>query len=483
MELMERLQTAVANAKAAIAAGDLAALKSANAEAEGIRDMIAEAKKTEELSKSYAPVRPTLPNTSNDTLPQVAGSESNTKSDKPLVAGLDASTRQAAYVARFGDTPSMVKQILTELHGNDHESAYWAQKAAFRRYIRGGIEALNSEHRARLSELVFTPAAVKMALNQGVEDIATFRTTMVEAADTLGGFMVPVDFQMRLLERMAGLTVIRSRASVMSTSRDRVELPEATGANGKYTSPVRVTWVDETPTVGSIAENYVTFGLRGISVHTAMAETPLSRNLIEDSAFDIEGYLAKKLAEAAAIDEDRQFILGNGVGKPLGLLPVAANSQGYTEVNSGSGSALTWDGLIKVPFSVPAQYRQQNSTWLMNKNTLQAIALMKDANNNYLLTPYAQVGGDLSSQNPIGHQLLGYPVLEDEDMPDIAANSYPILFGDLSAYTIVDRLGMTVERYLDSQTARQNLIYYVMRRRLGGQPLEQWRLSAQKVST
>ena len=68
-------------------------------------------------------------------------------------------------------------------------------------------------------------------------------------------------------------------------------------------------------------------------------------------------------------------------------------------------------------------------------------------------------------------------------MSDIGAGAYPILFGSLDAYTIVDRLGMTVERYLDSQTARQNLVYFVMRRRLGGEMVETWKTVAHKVST
>lgn len=474
-ELMQKFQAAMKSATDAFEAGKLEEGRAFRVEAETLKSALDEIAKLDELQKSFQPMRPALPGTTNTefTTPGL-----NDKRESAVKTG--ESMLDAAYATRFGDTPAMVKQILTELHGNDYQANYWAQKSAFKRYLRLGNEALTSEHRSLLSNMVMTPGSVKMALGQGVEDMNTFKTTMVEAADTLGGYMVPVDFQMKLIERLAGLTVIRGKASQMNTTRDRVEMPEATGASGKYTSPVRVTWVDETPTIGSIAENYVTFGLRGIPVHTAMAETPLSRNLIEDSAFDIEGYLAKKLAEAAAIDEDRQFILGTGIGKPLGLLPSSANYHALTEVVSGSGSTLTWDGLINVPFSVPAQYRQQNSTWLLNKNTLSVIAKLKDANNNYLLVPYQYRGGEA---NPIGHTLLGYPVLEDEDMPDIASNSYPILFGDLSAYQIVDRLGMTVERYLDSQTARQNLVYYVMRRRLGGQPIETWRLSAQKIST
>ena len=328
-ELMQKFQAAMKSATDAFEAGKLEEGRAFRVEAETLKSALDEIAKLDELQKSFQPMRPALPGTTNTefTTPGL-----NDKRESAVKTG--ESMLDAAYATRFGDTPAMVKQILTELHGNDYQANYWAQKSAFKRYLRLGNEALTSEHRSLLSNMVMTPGSVKMALGQGVEDMNTFKTTMVEAADTLGGYMVPVDFQMKLIERLAGLTVIRGKASQMNTTRDRVEMPEATGASGKYTSPVRVTWVDETPTIGSIAENYVTFGLRGIPVHTAMAETPLSRNLIEDSAFDIEGYLAKKLAEAAAIDEDRQFILGTGIGKPLGLLPSSANYHALTSVRA-----------------------------------------------------------------------------------------------------------------------------------------------------
>ena len=291
--------------------------------------------------------------------------------------------------------------------------------------------------------------------------------------------MVPVDFQMRMIERLAALTIIRGRASQMNTSRDRVEMPEATGGDGRHTSPVRITWVDETPTVGQIASNYVTFGLRGINVHTAMAETPLSRNLLEDVAFDVEGYLNKKLAESVALDEDRQFLVGNGVGKPRGILPGSTNAMGLNEVVSGDASLLTWNGLIATTYGIDAQYRQ-DGVWLGNRNTYLAIAQMQDTTSGaYLWQPYQYEGVEGGRTRT----LLGFPILESELMPDVGAGAYPLLFGALDSYQIVDRLGMTVERYLDSQTARQNLVYFVMRRRLGGELIETWKTVAHKVST
>lgn len=475
-----KLQAALDAAKSALAAGDLATAKTKRAEAVEILALINEGKELEELSKSYSPIRPDLPGTGDGSVPNIVA-ESNKSAVAPVVeeTGGDR-TKKAAYVTRFGDEESIIKGILTDLHGPSYQGTYWAQKGAFNRYLRGGEGALKgADDRKLLSTMVMNPQAVKMALNQGVDDIGTFKATMVEAADTLGGYLVPVDFQMKMIERLAGLTIVRGRASQMNTSRDRVELPEATGASGRYTSPVRVTWVDETPTVGQLTPNYVTFGLRGINVHTAMAETPLSRNLLEDIAFDIEGYLAKKLSEAVAIDEDQQFLTGNGVGKPRGILPGNLNAMGLSEVVTGDATKVTWNGLIAATYGIPAQYRQEG-VWLANRATYLAIAKLQDSTSgNYLWQAYQFEGGEPGRVRT----LLGYPILESEVMSDIGAGAYPILFGSLDAYTIVDRLGMTVERYLDSQTARQNLVYFVMRRRLGGEMVETWKTVAHKVST
>jgi HK97 family phage major capsid protein len=259
----------------------------------------------------------------------------------------------------------------------------------------------------------------------------------------------------------------------MGTSRDKVEIPVATGGDGQYTSAVRVTWVDETPTAGA-SETNLTFGMESVPVHTVMAETPLSRNLIEDAAFNIEGYLTEKFAEASAVDEDNRFLTGDANGKPQGILPDSGNSLSLTEAVSGAASTLTWDGLLTLVYSIDGQYRA-NANLIAEKATYLAIRKLKDGEGQYLWQPDNQAGQPT--------RLLGYPTLEQEAMPSITTNTYPIIFGDLRGYTIVDRIGMSVERYLDSSTARTNTVYYVMRRRLGGQVTEPWRFCVQKCST
>lgn len=480
-KLKQKLAQLIADAKSLLEEGKTEEAAAKRKEAENVRKAIDEYNALSGLGQGLQSdgMQITLPGTEGTSVPNVAGNGQNGQQNQNGGEGAAKtnSAAKAAYVMRFGEPNTAVKAILSDLHGSEDEAAvkYWEQKRAFNYYLRSDPQRpVPSWVTDAMSEVIMTPAAIKSALEQGMSDVKALKATMVEASDTLGGYLVPVDFQARVIERLRGLTVMRGRASTMNTSRDRIELPKATGGDSQHTSAVRVTWVDETPTAGT-AETNLTFGLEAINVHTVMAETPLSRNLIEDSAFNLEMYLAEKFAESAAIDEDNRFLTGDGAGKPQGILPGSTNALSLTEENSGNASALTWDGLIGLTFAIDAQYRQ-NAAFIMEKATVEAIAKLKDGDGNYLW----RYGRDNVSAQAM--TLLGYPVLEQEAMPSIGADAYPIIFGDPRGYTIVDRVGMSVERYLDSQTARQNLVYYVMRRRLGGQVTETWRFAVQKVA-
>lgn len=260
-----------------------------------------------------------------------------------------------------------------------------------------------------------------------------------------------------------------------------MELPKATGGGSQYRDAVTVTWVDETPTAGAAATN-LTFGLERVPIHTVMAETFLSRNLVEDAAFNIVQWLAESYAQAMAMDEDNQFLVGDGNGKPEGILPssgITALGTGQ-RVSSGVADALAWDGLASMAWKLDAQYRQ-NAAWIGEKASYEAIAKLKDGDGQYL---WREAYGNNATQGgpSAPRTLLGYPVLEQEGMPTIAASAYPLLLCDLRGYVVADRIGLSIERYLDSSTARINQVVYVARRRLGGQVLEPWRFAVQYVS-
>ncbi len=156
------------------------------------------------------------------------------------------------------------------------------------------------------------------------------------------------------------------------------------------------------------------------------------------------------MAEGAA------FVTGDAVGKPEGLLVNAD----VAETNSGDGGAITADGLIDLFHAVKTAYAR-NGTWLMNRQTLGEVRKLKDSQGQYLWQPGLQAG--------VPGAILGAPFVEAPDVPDIAANATPVVFGDFRrGYLIVDRVQMSVLRDPFTQATSGN-VRFIARRRVGGQ--------------
>lgn len=390
----------------------------------------------------------------------------------PTEAEMEAAAMAATYTLRFGEAGKAAKAVLVGLYGNDYEQMRQDQWAAFHRYIRHVNVIPSIEDERLLKSIILTPDYASDVANSGI-DLKNIKATMVEAIDILGGYAVPVDFQDEVLKRISATAIMRRLARQMSTSRDRVEIVKFTGGDTQYTTAVRVTWVDETPVAGT-AETNLTLGLEGIDVHNVMAECPLSRNTVEDNAVNLVSELIEAFAEAQIIDEDNQFVAGDGLGKPQGIIIGGLTpATGVTSVPSLDATDLTPDGIIDIVYSIASQYRKQG-VFIMERDTLKRIRKFKDADGNYMWERSLQV------DEP--DTLLGRPIHESESMASIAAGAFPIAFGDPQGYRIVDRIGMTVERFLDSSTARTNTVLYLMRRRLGGQLLQPERWAAQEVS-
>ena len=151
----------------------------------------------------------------------------------------------------------------------------------------------------------------------------------------------------------------------------------------------------------------------------------LPGSFVADAAFDLEGYLVRRLASAFAKAEDRYFISGSGVDEPVGLLHATEGAE-----NGASANQLSYDAVIDLYYSVKPEYRR-NGVWLMNDETAQTLKKLKDDAGNYLWR-----GSD--------DTVMGKPVMITEYMPDAEAGARPILFGDLSYYWIVKRSPVTV---------------------------------------
>ncbi len=314
--------------------------------------------------------------------------------------------------------------------------------------------------------------------------------TLVAGSDSAGGFLITPDMQTEMLRKIATMAVIRSLARVISTSSNMVQWAVVKyTTDNKYSSPVRMTWTGEQPASGSA--HRVTdqvYGEKNIPIHTAMASQPISRNLIEDAGFDVVGDSSTFLADAFALGENDAFLNGSGVSRPLGIITqissVADDSTYIPYLPSGTSAKISTSGddhagvrLMNVYYAVPAQYRAR-SIWLMNSSTLRDVENLVDAQKRPIvreLTAASMATGEPSV-------IKGRRVAVDEFMPDIAANAYPILFGDFSGYLVADRVGFSIERY-NELYANENQVLLLARKRVGGSPIEAYRMRALKAAT
>ena len=297
---------------------------------------------------------------------------------------------------------------------------------------------------------------------------AAYVKALTEGADSEGGHLVPIDWQAQILQAAGARAGLRAQVTAIPTSRDAVEWPIIEGADDIHASAVRRTWVDERPAEGA-ANTEPTFGAIRIPVHTAMLTTKASRNLVEDSAVPFTQILAGLFADEVRLSDEQAVIVGDGVGKPLGLL----NTAGVPTVNSGHAAQVTADGLLDLFYGLPAQYRD-NAVFVMSSATEDALRKLKDTNNQYLW-----VGGFAATPETV----LGRTVLSSEFMPAIAAATTPIAFGDFSRYVVVDRVGFAVQRIDgDQQLAEKNQIGFVGRQRVGGRVTQPRAFRLQTIS-
>jgi HK97 family phage major capsid protein len=224
-------------------------------------------------------------------------------------------------------------------------------------------------------------------------------------------------------------------------------------------------WATETGAVTETATPQI--DRISIRLHELSAMPKASQRLLDDSAFDVEGWLAGKIATRFIRAESAAFVSGDGVDKPKGfLLPPKVPNASWTWGNIGyvpSGaagdfpSANAADCIVNLVYALSAEYRA-NATFVMNSKTAGAVRKMKDADGRFMWSD------GLALAEPA--RLMGYPVLICEDMPDIAANAFAIAFGDFrSGYTIAERPDVRVLR--DPFSAKPHVLFYATKR-VGG---------------
>jgi len=274
-----------------------------------------------------------------------------------------------------------------------------------------------------------------------------------------GGYLVPDETEREIGRRLALISPIRSIASVRQVSTAVLKKPFAI-------SGPAVGWVGETaarPQTNTPTLDELQFPTA--ELYAMPAATP---SLLEDSVVDLDQWIAAEIETAFAEQEGDAFINGDGSSKPQGLLnytQVAESSWAWDKIGYvATGIDGDWpesdpaDILIDTVYALKAGYRQ-NAHWVMNRKTQAAIRKLKDGDGNYVWQPPAAPGSRA--------MLLGFPVVEAEDMPDIGSDATPVAFGDFArGYLVVDRTGVRVLR--DPYSAKPYVLFYTTKRVGGG---------------
>jgi HK97 family phage major capsid protein len=275
------------------------------------------------------------------------------------------------------------------------------------------------------------------------------------AVNSDGGYLVDPqtsDTVQSVLNATASVRSIANVVNVEATSFD-VLVDHTDVGTGWATETGSLTETD-TPQIDRIS----------IPLHELSALPKASQRLLDDSAFDIEGWLAGRIADKFARAEAQAFISGNGVDKPKGFLDhTIVDDATWSWGNLGyvatgvDGDIGTGDAIVDLVYALGAEYRA-NATFVMNSKVAGIVRKLKDADGRFLWSD------GLAAGEPA--RLMGYPVLIAEDMPDAASDSYAIAFGNFRAgYTVAERPDLRVLR--DPFSAKPHVLFYATKR-VGG---------------
>ncbi|MGE0851140.1 MAG: phage major capsid protein [Hyphomicrobiaceae bacterium] len=283
---------------------------------------------------------------------------------------------------------------------------------------------------------------------------------------TDGGYLVPDEVERAVNRAVRDVSPIRAIAGIRQVSGSVYRKPFAvTGAEAGWVAETAARTETDSPTLAALSEmSFPTMELYAMPAAT--------QALLDDSAVNIDEWIAEEVRDSFAQQEGTAFVTGDGTAKPKGFLNYTkVDNASWTWGNIGfistgvngafptaSATVAPGDKLIDLVYAVKAGYRG-NGTFVFNRATQAVIRKMKDAEGHYLWQP-ATKAGDPSL-------VLGYPVAESEDMPSLATDSYSVAFGDFRrGYLIVDRVGIRVLR--DPYSQKPYVLFYTTKRVGGG---------------
>lgn len=271
------------------------------------------------------------------------------------------------------------------------------------------------------------------------------RNVLSEGIDADGGYLVPEEYDSRLIEGLEEENIFRKLGTTITTSGERkINIAGAKPA---------AAWIDEGEELTFGDAKFSQINLDAHKLHVAVKVT---EELLYDNAFGLENYLIRQFSKALANAEEEAFLNGDGTGKPLGIF--AEEGGGQIGVTAASATDITTDEIINLVYALKRPYRKK-AKFIMNDATIAVIRKLKDENGQYLWQPSLQVGEP--------DRLLGYEVMTSAYVPTIAAGKPVIAFGDFSYYNIGDR-GVRSFAELKELFAGNGMVGFVAKERVDG---------------
>jgi len=333
--------------------------------------------------------------------------------------------------------------------GDDGATVKAMRKSIFWKAIRGGLspDVLDFHKGFSDDEKEFISASAQKA--------------MIVGDDEAGGYLAPEEYVNEIIADTVEFSPIRSLARIRTTSRKAVTIPKKTGS-------ISATWVEETGTRADSGNP--TYGMERLQSYEMHGLIKVSKQELEDAAFNVEGFIREELSEQFGSAEGTAFVSGTGTGQPQGVLSNAS----VASVNSGHATEITADGLIDLYFE-PKEVYANNGVFVMARSTLKAIRKLKDGQGQYLWTP-----GFKTDAKPA--TIMDRPYVVAPDMPTIGADTYPVVFGDWRrAYYILDRVVMEI--ITDPYSSKSvGMIEISARKRVGGQVVAPFAIKKLKIS-
>ncbi len=358
--------------------------------------------------------------------------------------GIVSAEDTATYEKMEADVVALGKEIdrLEKQEALDRELSKPLNTPLTGKPIFQGMESKGGRASAEYQKAFWN--AMRTRSGEGLDPV--IKNALQIGTDTEGGYLVPDEFERTLIEALDEENIFRKLANVISTSSGDRKIPVVA-------SKGTASWIDEE---GAIPESDDSFGQVSIGAYKLGTMIKVSEELLNDSVFNLENYIAREFARRIGNKEEDAFFTGDGSGKPTGILAASGGAQ--IGVTAASATAISIDEILDLFYSLKSPYRNK-SVFVMNDATIKAIRKLKDGQGQYIWQPSLQAGTP--------DTILNRPVYTSSYVPTIAASAKSVIFGDFGYYWVADRQGRVFKR-LNELYAATGQVGFVATQRVDG---------------